>query len=1143
MTRMMRTLAALAIGGLAISSAAQMSDTPTSPLGEESQQQRDLRMQWWREARFGLFIHWGLYAIPAGQWGEQTHHGEWIMNTAHIPLERYEQFVAQFNPVKFDADRWAQIAKDAGMKYIVITSKHHDGFCLFDSAQTDYDVMSTPFKRDIMKELSEACRRHGLKMCWYHSIMDWHHPDYLPRRDWEERSAEGADFERFRTYLKSQVRELLTDYGEIGVMWFDGEWEATWNHEYGADLYNYVRGLRPDVIVNNRVDKGRGGMAGMTKDRRFTGDFGTPEQEIPTTGLPGVDWETCMTMNHHWGYNRLDDDWKSTEDLIRKLADIASKGGNFLLNVGPKADGTFPQESVDRLRAIGAWMKVNGESIYGTSASPFKSLPWGRCTQKRLPTGDTRLYLHVFDWPAAGDLTVPGIFNEARQAYLMANGDDEKLYVRRKDDALIIRLPADALDPIDTVVVLDVAGKADVADPPVISAPADIFVDTLEVTVSSDREKVVLRYTTDGSEPTPESPLVSGPIRLTQTATVTARVFRADRAVSGVSNTTFTKVVPQPAVTVPDTVAGVNYEYYEGEWDRLPDFDALTPVKTGTLDGFLFSPCERNERFGFRYTAYVRVPTSGVYTFYTLSDDGSRLYIGDELVVDNDGLHSLHEASGRIALDAGLHTITVTFFERTGGDGLEVTYAGPGIKKQRVPSRALFRSPTAAMLVPHPRQMAWQEMEVHAFVHFGINTFTDREWGDGTESPTLLNPTELDANQWVRDFKDAGMKQVVLSAKHHDGFCLWPSAYTEHSVKNSPWRDGRGDLVREVADACHAAGLKLGIYLSPWDRHEPTYGDSPRYNEHYKNQLRELLSNYGPIHEVWFDGACGEGPNGKKQVYDWDGYVALIRELQPDAVIFSDAGPDIRWVGNEQGFAGETNWSMLRRDEFYPGTPKHKQLTEGHEDGTHWVPAECDVSIRPGWFYHAGQDDQVKTVPQLVDLYYQSVGRNGVLLLNVPPDRRGLIHKADAARLHAFGEVISETFRHNLAAGKPATATSGQTPASAVDDDPHTCWAAAADDSAPVLTIDLGNAATFDRIALQEDIRQGQRVRAFAVEVWSGQDWDNVATGTTIGYKRLLRIDPVAATRLRLVIRDMRAAPMISEIGLYKASPRERLAG
>jgi alpha-L-fucosidase len=426
----------------------------------ESKEQRDQRMQWWREARFGMFIHWGLYALPAGEWKGRTDHAEWIRDTAKIPLDEYDRFVGQFNPVKFDADQWVTIAKNAGVKYIVITSKHHDGFCLFSSKYTDYNVMSTPLKRDIMKELAEACRRQGIRICWYHSIMDWHHPDYLPRRGWEKRSAEGANSERYVAHLKNQLRELVTNYGKIGVLWFDGEWEKTWTHEHGQDLYKYVRNLDPDIIINNRVDKGRQGMAGLTKEGDFAGDFGTPEQEIPATGLAGVDWETCMTMNDHWGFNKHDQHWKSKEDLIRKLADIASKGGNFLLNVGPTGEGLIPQPSVERLEAIGQWMKVNGESIYGTGASPFKKLDWGRCTQKQLPDGKTTLYLHVFQWPKDGKLSVPGLENKVGKAYLLADSTQGALPIAQEKGVVVVSVPAQAPDPINTVVVLTLEGRA-----------------------------------------------------------------------------------------------------------------------------------------------------------------------------------------------------------------------------------------------------------------------------------------------------------------------------------------------------------------------------------------------------------------------------------------------------------------------------------------------------------------------------------------------------------------------------------------------------------------------------------------------------------------------------------------------------------
>jgi len=421
----------------------------------ESEQQFNERMEWFRDARFGMFIHWGLYSIPAGEWKGRSNHAEWIRDTAQIPLEEYNNFVNDFNPTNFNANAWVRLAKRAGMRYLVITSKHHDGFCLWDSKFTDFDVMSTPFKRDILKELRNACKRQDVRFCTYHSIMDWHHSDYLPRRKWETtRTSEGADFERYLTYLRGQLKELVRGYG-TGILWFDGEWESTWTHELGAETYDYVRSLNRNILINNRVDKGRRGMQGLTQGG-FKGDFGTPEQEIPSTGIPGVDWESCMTMNDHWGWNKADKNWKSTQDLIRKLIDCASKGGNFLLNVGPRPDGTFPEEAVERLEGIGKWMDVNYDSIYNTTASPFRKLPWGRCTQKRF-WNSTRLYLHVFDWPATGQLLVPGLLNQTAQARLLANG--QRLTVGYSPEGMTISVPEVAPDLVSSTVVLDFAGE------------------------------------------------------------------------------------------------------------------------------------------------------------------------------------------------------------------------------------------------------------------------------------------------------------------------------------------------------------------------------------------------------------------------------------------------------------------------------------------------------------------------------------------------------------------------------------------------------------------------------------------------------------------------------------------------------------
>ncbi len=397
--------------------------------------------------------------------------------------------------------------------------------------------------------------------------------------------------------------------------------------------------------------------------------------------------------------------------------------------------------------------------------------------------------------------------------------------------------------------------------------------------------------------------------------------------------------------------------------------------------------------------------------------------------------------------------------------------------------------------VPAPRQLAWQELEYCAFFHFGINTFTDREWGEGSESEKLFDPKELDCKQWVKVAKDAGMKGVILTAKHHDGFCLWPSKWTEHSVKNSPWKDGKGDVVRELSDACHEAGMKFGVYLSPWDRNQPCYGDSDKYNDYYVAQLTELLTNYGEIFEVWFDGACGEGPNGKKQVYDWKRYIETVRKLQPNAVMFSDAGPDVRWVGNENGFAGETCWSMLKRDKFYPGTPDYKELTTGHSDGDYWVPAECDVSIRPGWFYHQAEDDKVKSVDDLMKIWYGSVGRNGSLLLNIPPDRRGLVNEHDVARLMEFRERRDSTFQRDLAKNAPTSYDKK-------DDD----------GGERTLEIRFEHECRIDHVVIAEDISRGQRETMVEIEIprsESNASRDRVASGTTIGHKRIFQFKPV----------------------------------
>jgi alpha-L-fucosidase len=452
--------------------------------------------------------------------------------------------------------------------------------------------------------------------------------------------------------------------------------------------------------------------------------------------------------------------------------------------------------------------------------------------------------------------------------------------------------------------------------------------------------------------------------------------------------------------------------------------------------------------------------------------------------------------------------------------------------------------------VPAPRQLRWHEMEFYGFIHFTVNTFTDREWGYGDEDPAVFNPLAFDADQIVGTARAAGMKGLILTCKHHDGFCLWPSKYTEHSVKNSPWRGGRGDVVKDVAEACARHGLRFGIYLSPWDRNHKDYG-RPEYLVYFHNQLRELLTEYGPVFELFFDGANGGdgyygGARERREIdretyYDWPRTWRLVRELQPDAVLFSDAGPDVRWVGNERGIAGETCWATSNREDFVPGRADVERLNRGDRPGTHWVPAECDVSIRPGWFYHASEDDQVKSARTLVELYYASVGRGASFLLNLPPDRRGRIHDHDVTSLREFRRLLDGTFAQDLAAGAQLSASSvrgGGTdgrfvPQNVIDGRRETYWATDDQVTTPELTLALGRDITFNVVRLREYLPLGQRVEAFALDQWRNGRWLQFAAATSIGSCRLVRTEPITTSKIRLRITQAPVCPAISELALF----------
>ena len=436
----------------------------------------------------------------------------------------------------------------------------------------------------------------------------------------------------------------------------------------------------------------------------------------------------------------------------------------------------------------------------------------------------------------------------------------------------------------------------------------------------------------------------------------------------------------------------------------------------------------------------------------------------------------------------------------------------------------------ASRLVPTPQQLEWQAMELTAFLHFGVNTFTGREWGDGTEDPNIFNPTALDCEQWVRTLKDAGFKMALITAKHHDGFCLWPTKTTRHSVASSPWKDGKGDVVRELRDACKKYGIKFGFYLSPWDRNASCYGDPPAYNQFFIEQLTELLTNYGEVHEVWFDGANGEGPNGKKQIYDWDAILRTIRRLQPKAVT-AIMGDDVRWVGNEKGIGRETEWSATALTPgIYPRSGEQnkalgiygKAKDLGGRDivaratELFWYPSEVDVSIRPGWFYHADQDNQVKSLSHLVDIYFKSVGYNSVLLLNIPPDLRGRIHESDVQRLKEFSGYLKKTFARNyvLKGDEAWQGTSGT-----------------------AREYDVQKGALVNAFMIQEDISKGQRIESFLVEAYKDGAWIHLSEGTTVGYKRLVRFSDTRPERIRVTIRSVRGIANVFAVGLFYAEP------
>jgi len=473
-------------------------------------------------------------------------------------------------------------------------------------------------------------------------------------------------------------------------------------------------------------------------------------------------------------------------------------------------------------------------------------------------------------------------------------------------------------------------------------------------------------------------------------------------------------------------------------------------------------------------------------------------------------------------------------------------------------SQQLVKPPEPFGPLPTQKQVDWHEMEFYAFVHFSLNTFTNKEWGYGDESPKLFNPTSLDVRQWARIVKEAGMKGIILVAKHHDGFCLWPSAYTERSVKNSPWKNGNGDLVKELAAACKEYDLKLGLYLSPWDRNHAEYG-KPEYITYFRNQLKELLTNYGDVFEMWFDGANGGdgyygGANETRKIntleyYNWDETYKLIYKIAPKTLVWGVGPSEARWIGNEEGRAGKTNWSLLRQKDELAGKVHYTEFMSGHEDGEKWVPGEADVSIRPGWFYHAVEDDKVRPLDEMVDIYYESVGRNANLLLNLPVDKRGLVHENDETRLKELVATIKGDFKTELLASTNVTASNNRgnrnefAAKNAADGNKDTYWATDDDVKTASIVFDFEKPTAINRILLQEYIKLGQRIKAFTVEAKVEGKWKTIANETTIGYKRILRVDRVTVSALKINITDSKACIVISNIEAYNAPTFVRAPG
>jgi len=636
----------------------------------------DPKMDWWKEAKFGMFIHWGLYSVHAGVWNDrkinQNEYSEWTQNLLKIPIADYKPLAAKFNPTKFNAEEFVLLAKEAGMKYMVLTAKHHDGFAMFKSSDPFNIVDATPYKKDVVKALADACKKYGMHFGLYYSQdQDWNHKGGSAwGGHWDEQ--QNGDFNKYLDEVAvPQVKEILTAYNPE-IIWWDTPCLMT---PEGAAKFAPILANYPNLIANDRFGGG------------VEGDLITPEQYIPATGIPGKNWESNMTMNGSWGYKENDSDWKSTETLIRNLIDIASKGGNYLLNVGPTSEGIIPQPSIDRLKEVGNWMRVNGEAIYGTKASPFSQLTWGRVTQK--PKGaNTILYVSIFEWPVDGKLVIPGLENKVLKAYSLSNKKNA-LKIEVKDAEKIIDIKALKQSALTTVILLEIKGTPVVNAAPAIQSESMVITDKIVFEITGNTKNSEIRYTTDGTIPTAVSAIAKGTIsiKVSQNTTVNAASFVKGKRVSEVSAATFN--IEKPLAPAYAAKPGIKYNYYEGIWEKLPNFSKLTPVKSGIVDDFNINERKTDLYYGFTFDGYINVPETDVYTFYLQSDDGGKLIIDDAKILDNDGTHGMDEKRLAVALEKGIHKISMQFFQHGGGQGLKLEWRQAGKDRKMIDKSVL----------------------------------------------------------------------------------------------------------------------------------------------------------------------------------------------------------------------------------------------------------------------------------------------------------------------------------------------------------------------------------------------------------------------------------------------------------------------